>query len=235
MRVLLAAALLLVALPGAGSTAGQAGNARLTITVWPQGRAGVALVRELTLRCGPAGGAHPAPARACRRLFANLGALKPVPRDRACDRRFYGPQEALLRGTVNGRRVSAFFNRRNGCEAQRWARLAPVFRAQDPPTSLQITVWPKGRGLGSFSTTLVCDPPGGTHPSPAKTCAYLRTIENPFGPHPLELPCVLKKSGPEIAVVRGTYRAEPVETQFDRTDSCETRRWERVEIVFERP
>jgi hypothetical protein len=232
MRVLVAAALLLVALPGAGSAAGQAGHARLTITVWPQGRDGAALVRQLTLRCGPAGGAHPAPARACRRLFANLGALKAVPRGQACDSGFYGRQEALVRGTVNSRRVSAAFNRRNGCEARRWARLAPVFRAQDPPTSLQIRVWPKGRGLGSFGTTLTCDPPGGTHPSPAKTCAYLRTIEDPFGPLPMELPCVLKKSGPEVAVVRGTYRAEPVETQFDRTDSCETRRWERVEILF---
>jgi hypothetical protein len=78
----------------------------------------------------------------------------------------------------------------------------------------------------------MCDPPGGTHRSPARACAHLRTIEDPFGPLPLELPCVLKKSGPEVAVVRGTYRAEPVETQFDRTDSCETRRWERVEILF---
>jgi hypothetical protein len=232
MRALLAAALLIVVVPAAGSAAGQAGHARLSITVWPQGRDGVAIARQLTLRCGPAGGAHPAPARACRRLFANLGALKPVPRGQACDSGFYGRQEALVRGTVNGRRVSAAFNRRNGCEAGRWARLAPVFRAQDPPTSLQITVWPKGRGLGSFSTTLTCDPPGGTHRSPVKTCAYLRTIEDPFGPLPMELPCVLKKSGPEVAVVRGTYRAEPVETQFDRTDSCETRRWERVEIVF---
>ena len=235
MRALLAAALLIVALPAAGSAAGQAGDARLSITVWPQGRDGVALVRQLTLRCGPAGGAHPAPARACRRLFSNLGALKPVPRGQACDSGFYGRQEALVRGTVNGRSVRAAFNRRNGCEQARWARLAPLFRLQDPPTTLRITVWPEGRGRSSFGVSLTCDPAGGTHRSPARACAHLRTIDDPFGPLQLEIPCVLKESGPQVALVRGIYRSKPVETQFDRSDSCETRRWDRVAILFETP
>jgi hypothetical protein len=233
MRALLAAALLIVALPAAGSATGHAGHARLSITVWPEGRDAGSLVRQLTLRCGPAGGAHPAPARACRRLFANLGALRLVPRDRVCDSGFYGRHEALVRGTVNGRRVSAAFNRRNGCERARWARLGPLFRLQDPPTSLQITVWPEGRGRNSSGASLTCDPAGGTHRSATRACAQLRTIDDPFGPLPLELPCVLKKSGPEVAVVRGSYRGKPVETEFDRSDSCETRRWERVAILFE--
>jgi Subtilisin inhibitor-like len=236
MRVLIAAALLVVALPVAGSAVGRAGTARLSITVWPEGRDHAHNVRHLTLRCRPAGGAHPAPARACRRLFANLGALKPVPRDRVCDSGFYGRQEARLSGTLNGRRVRAAFNRRNGCELRRWARLAPLFRLQDPPTSLLITVWPEGRvdrgGGVSFTRTLTCAPAGGSHPSPARACAHLRTIEDPFGPLQSEMPCVLKKRGPEVALVRGAYLGKPVEAQFDRSDSCETRRWERVEILF---
>jgi hypothetical protein len=237
MRVLfVAAALLCVALPVAGAAAGQVADARLSITVWPEGRERGKLVRQLTLRCRPAGGAHPSPVRACRRLFANLAALKPVPRDRACDSRFYGRQEALVQGTVNGRRVRAAFNRRNGCERARWARLAPLFRSQDPPTSLQITVWPEGQDARtSFSTSLMCDPTGGTHRSPAAACARLRAIDDPLGPLQLEMPCVLKTSGPQVAIVRGSYRGKPVETRFDRSDSCETRRWDRIAILFAAP
>jgi Subtilisin inhibitor-like len=236
MRVLVvAAALLCVALPAAGSAAGQAGDARLSITVWPEGRGNGKAVRQLTLRCGPAGGSHPTPARACRRLFSNLLALRPVPRDRPCTKVYGGPHQALLSGTVNGRRVRAAFNRRNGCELQRWARLAPLFRVQDAPTSLRITVWLEGRRGQSFETSLTCDPAGGTHRSPARACAHLRTIEDPFGPIPSEMPCILVKSGPEVATVRGSYRGKPVETRFDRSDSCETRRWARVAILFEAP
>jgi Subtilisin inhibitor-like len=235
MRALAAAALLIVALPVAGSAAGQVATTRLSISVWPEGRDGGKPARVLTLRCRPAGGSHPTPARACVRLQANLAALKAVPRTRACDARFRGPQEALLSGTVNGRPIRAALNRRNGCEAARWNRLAPLFRLQDPPTSLAITVWPEGQAGRSFSTSLTCDPAGGTHPHPDRACAQLRAIEDPLGPFQLEMPCVLKKSGPQVAVVRGSYRGKPVEAEFDRSDSCETRRWERVASLFETP
>jgi Subtilisin inhibitor-like len=237
MRVLAVAALLIVALPAAGSAAEQAVNTRLSISVWPEGRDGGKAVRQLTLRCRPAGGSHPSPTRACARLFANLGALKPVPRDQACIARFYGRQEAVVTGTVNGRRVRAALNRRNGCEQARWARLAPIFRLQDPATSLQIIVWPEGqeppRGGKSFSTSLTCGPAGGTHPNPARACAQLRAIDDPFGPLPTEQPCILVRAGPQVAVVRGSYRGKPVETRFDRSDTCETRRWDRVASLFE--
>jgi Subtilisin inhibitor-like len=238
MRVLAVAALLIVALPAAGSAAGQASSARLSISVWPEGHDGGKSVRQLTLRCRPSGGSHPTPARACARLYTNLGALKPVPRDRACIARFYGRQEAVVTGTLNGRRIRAVLNRRNGCEQARWARLAPLFRLQDPPTSLQIIVWPDGqepagRGGKSFSTSLTCGPAGGTHPNPTRACAQLAANDDPFGPEPTDRPCVLVRSGPQVAVVRGSYRGKPVETRFDRSDSCETRRWDRVSSLFE--
>jgi Subtilisin inhibitor-like len=138
-------------------------------------------------------------------------------------------------GRVNGRRVWVRFNRRNGCEITRWDRLAPLFRAQDGPTTLQITVWPRGQGRDSFQTSLTCDPAGGTHPSPGSACARLEAVEDPFGPLRLELPCVLVASGPEVAVVRGSFRWKPVEARFDRSDSCETRRWDRIGILFAAP
>jgi Subtilisin inhibitor-like len=236
MRVLIvAAALLAVALPAAESALGKGGHARLSITVWPEGRHEGKPVKKLALRCGPAGGSHPTPARACRRLFASLSALRPVPAGRVCTNRDGGPAQALVSGRVNGRRVWTTFNRKNGCQITRWDRLAPLFRAQDGPTSLHVTVWPKGQGQGSYETLLTCDPAGGTHPSPASACARLEAVEDPFGPLRLELPCVLVASGPQLAVVRGSFRWKPVETQFNRSDSCETRRWDRLAILFAAP
>ncbi len=237
MRVLLtAAALLLVALPAAGSAAAPPNSARLSISVWPEGRGDGKPVRTLTLNCRPAGGSHPTPARACRRLLANLGALRAVPPKQACLGRYGGPQQAIVSGRVNGRRVRAFFNRRNGCEIARWDRLAPLFRAQaNSATSLQITVWPQGTRGSSYATSLTCEPAGGSHPTPTKACTHLRTLEDPFGPLRLDLPCRLVSYGPQVAVVRGSYRGKPVESRFDRSDSCDARRWDRVAILFAAP
>lgn len=236
MRVLIvAAALLTFALPAAESATGLSGSTRLSINVWPESRGDGKPVRKLTLRCRPTGGGHPAPGRACRRLFANLGALRPVPAGRACSRQHDGPQQALISGKVSGRRIRAVFNRSNGCEVERWNRLAPLFRAEDPATSLQITVWRQGQGGQSFSTSLTCGPPGGTHPSPPSACDRLSAIEDPFGPLPFEMPCKLVASGPQVAVVRGGFRGKPVESRFDRSDSCETLRWDRVAILFIAP
>lgn len=128
--VLIAAALVVAALPTASSARGDAASARLTISVWPEGRGDRQPVRNVTLRCRPDGGSHPAPSIACRRLFANLGALVPVPRSRVCTAVYGGPQRALVAGSVNGRPVRATFNRRNGCEISRWNRLAALFRAR---------------------------------------------------------------------------------------------------------
>lgn len=97
----------------------------LTVTYWPN-EAVPAESRTWTLRCSPPGGTLPQPARACRRL-ARLGsaAFAPVPADTACTTIYGGPQVALVRGVLRGRRVWARFLRRDGCEIARWDRLAP--------------------------------------------------------------------------------------------------------------
>ncbi|HEV8249045.1 MAG TPA: SSI family serine proteinase inhibitor [Gaiellaceae bacterium] len=130
MRLLGVSALALAALAAAcGSDAGSAAAApsgRLTITVWPQGQeAGGA--RRWTLQCGPAGGTHPHPARACSRLAALADPFRPVPRDAVCTEIYGGPQEALVTGTYRGHRVNARFSRTNGCEIARWNRVAVLF------------------------------------------------------------------------------------------------------------
>jgi hypothetical protein len=130
MRLLGVSAIVLAALAAAcGSDDGSAAappTGRLTITVWPQGMEGSS-ARRWTLRCGPAGGTHPNPARACARLASISAPFRPVPADAICTQVYGGPQEALVTGTYRGRRVNARFNRVNGCEIARWNRVAVLF------------------------------------------------------------------------------------------------------------
>jgi hypothetical protein len=129
VRLLGVTAILLAALVGCGSGDGSAAAepwARLTITVWPQGSdAGGA--QRWTLRCGPLGGTHPNRGRACKRLSALSNPFRPVPKDVACTQIYGGPAEALVTGTFRGRKISARFNRTDGCQIERWNRVAVLF------------------------------------------------------------------------------------------------------------
>jgi Subtilisin inhibitor-like len=97
----------------------------LEISVWRAGSDGP--VRMWTLSC-PDGGTQPEPQKACERL-ADLGdeAFAPVPDGVGCTQIYGGPQVAEVRGTFQGEQVQARFNRTNGCEIQRWDRVAFLF------------------------------------------------------------------------------------------------------------
>jgi len=84
-----------------------------------------ASARVATLRCDPAGGTLSRPAGACRAL-TTLGrkAFAPTPPGMACSMIYGGPQQAVVSGTLAGRRVWARFTRRDGCEIKRWNRIA---------------------------------------------------------------------------------------------------------------
>jgi hypothetical protein len=45
--------------------------------------------------------------------------------DAVCTELYGGPQVALVVGSVQGRRVWARLQRRNGCEIARWSRVSP--------------------------------------------------------------------------------------------------------------
>ena len=131
MRLLGVSALAFAAIAAAcgsddGSAAPTAPRGRLTITVWPQGQ-GAGGARRWTLECGPAGGSHPHPVRACARLAAVVNPFRPVPRDAMCTEIYGGPQQALVTGTYRDASVNARFNRVNGCEIARWDRIAVLF------------------------------------------------------------------------------------------------------------
>ena len=124
------AALLLIAaaaLAGCGSdepnpsAPGDDQLAQLVITVDDDGEGG-APARELKLDC-----AEPTDSQACGAV-AGVSArdLAPTPPDTACTQLFGGPETATMKGQIRGEDVDAQFSRSDGCEIERWERVAPL-------------------------------------------------------------------------------------------------------------
>jgi hypothetical protein len=118
------AALLVVSGCGDGSADGgnaaDTGETSLSIEYWEDaGKPDDSVTWMLT--CDPTGGSHPDPEAACDALASvDVSVFEPVPPDTACIEIFGGPQRAEVSGTLNGGTIEATFNRRNGCEIERW-------------------------------------------------------------------------------------------------------------------
>lgn len=104
--------------------------------------------------------------------------------------------------------------------------------AAQSSTDLRITVWPDGKGNGSKTWTLRCNPLGGTLPHRVKACRALATLKTPFAPVPKGTVCTEIHGGPAVAWVRGTFRGRGVSATFNRSDGCEIDRWNRVRLLF---
>jgi hypothetical protein len=127
MRVLLVVAVAAACVMGVhASTAADTGRGTtLRITYWETSSSAV---RDATwtLRCNPPRGTLPRRAVACRKLAKGGPKLfAPVPPKTVCTEIYGGPQKALVRGFVAGKRVRTTFTRVNGCEIARWNRLSP--------------------------------------------------------------------------------------------------------------
>ncbi len=131
MTRILIALLVLVSLVGCGgASSASSASAKLRITVWPQGKNGRSVT--YTLSCPRATGTLPAAHSACSKLRRiKASAFAPVPRGVACSMIYGGPQVAGVTGNLRGTKIDASFNRTNGCEVERWGRLAFLF----PPAS----------------------------------------------------------------------------------------------------
>ena len=125
-RVVALTLVVAVAACGGSDEAGQpdAPATSVEVTLWPEGRSGGS--QQAVLTCEPVGGSHPHAQEACAALEEELDALEPVPGDVACTQIFGGPEEARIAGVVGGNAVDSMFSRNNGCEIDRWDRLAPV-------------------------------------------------------------------------------------------------------------
>ena len=118
-------ALVLAAIVSASASAASSSGTFLRITFWAD--SSKPLDRESrTLRCNPAGGSLPRPARACSRLLAGgIKLFAQVPRNSVCTEIYGGPQRARVVGAVKEQLVRATFSRTNGCEIARWQRISP--------------------------------------------------------------------------------------------------------------
>jgi hypothetical protein len=115
---------------GGESTEARPGPAvEVTVTYWAEGPDSEPV--EATLTCDPPGGTHPDPEAACAALAADAAALDPVPGDAACTLIFGGPQEATVVGVMNDEQVDAAFAYSNGCEIDRWDRMAGLLQIGD--------------------------------------------------------------------------------------------------------
>lgn len=106
----------------------------LRVTYWPEGRDRDATSRW-TLRCSPADGTLPRPAAACTRLDRMRAPFAPLRKDLVCTEIYGGPQEAIVAGTYEDRRIWIKLTLRNGCEIARFERLrflVPNFSSGDP-------------------------------------------------------------------------------------------------------
>ena len=113
--------------PGTGTSAPVTGESSLTVTLDD----GSGSTATWTLTCaadGTAGGDHPDAAAACAALLAASDPFAPVREDMACTMVYGGPQVATVRGTWDGRDVTATFDRTDGCQIARWDRIAPVLQ-----------------------------------------------------------------------------------------------------------
>jgi subtilisin inhibitor-like len=100
----------------------------LHVTVWPDG-VGHGKKQTHTLTCAPVGGTLPHRLAACSRLARLKSPFAGLPKNVACTQIYGGPQQALVTGRFRGALVHARFNRRDGCQIDRWNRVAFLFPA----------------------------------------------------------------------------------------------------------
>ena len=98
-------------------------------------------------------------------------------------------------------------------------------------TSLSISV-DAGPGTTPVVYRLQCDPSGGNHPQQAAACALLAAAKDPFAPLRKDLACTEIYGGPQRATIVGTFRGQPVNAAFNRTNGCEIARWEALKVVI---
>ncbi|WP_372594110.1 SSI family serine proteinase inhibitor [Actinotalea sp.] len=111
----------------------------------------------------------------------------------------------------------------------------PSPSAPDVAAATSLTVVLDETGTGpTTTTTLTCDPLGGTHPDAAAACAAIEAAggASAFDPVPPRTACTEQYGGPQTATVRGTVDGTPVNADFDRTNGCEISRWDRLAVLL---
>lgn len=99
-------------------------------------------------------------------------------------------------------------------------------------TSLTIVVT-LDEGAEPATYKLSCEPAGGDHPQPQQACDVLdKAGAKVFDPVPADQMCTELYGGPQTATVKGTYDDKSVDATFNRTNGCETDRWDELGTTF---
>ena len=99
-------------------------------------------------------------------------------------------------------------------------------------TALTITLV-SDDGVDPQTYELKCDPPGGDHPQAAEACDALDAAgAGVFEPVPKDQMCTQIYGGPQTATVKGTYKGDRVDAEFQRTNGCEVARWDKLGTTF---
>ena len=101
-------------------------------------------------------------------------------------------------------------------------------------TTLRVTYWANSaRPLDRVTWTLRCNPTAGTLPRPGRACARLLAGgAKLFAPLAKNVVCTEIYGGPQTATVTGTFRGEPVDASFARTNGCEIARWDSLAFLW---
>ena len=83
-------------------------------------------VKHWTLRCQPAGGTDPDPARACRVLMHATNPFAPLQKGVMCPMILAGTMVATVSGTWYGKPVNVTMSQ-GGCWLSRWAEFGQIF------------------------------------------------------------------------------------------------------------
>ena len=95
-----------------------------------------------------------------------------------------------------------------------------------PERDLVVEVDP-GDGTPAQRYALACgSAAAGNHPDAARACAHLLRADDPFAPLPTDVMCTELYGGPQTALVKGTWDAEPVEVELSREDGCRIAQWD---------
>jgi Subtilisin inhibitor-like len=95
----------------------------LQVTLWEDGREQKAAPTRWTLKCDPNAGTLPKRVSACDRLERMSSPFAPLRKDVVCTDQYGGPQQAVIAGRHEGKRIWIALSARNGCEIGRWNKL----------------------------------------------------------------------------------------------------------------
>lgn len=116
------------------------------------------------------------------------------------------------------------------------AKPAPAKPAPAKQDRLKVTVSGSGNRALNGSSTLTCNPVGGTHSQARAACAAIesaaadRAAEGAdlFAPVSKDANCAMIYGGPATARVTGTWRGQSVDAEYSRANGCEISRWDQL-------